>query len=111
MCKVLQIPRSTYYYETKESKSEDDVSRTIFEIFHKNRKSCGTRKIKVELHKRGFIVSRQRISRIMKEQGLVSCYTKSKFKAQKTQSNESKVANILNRQFNKEVAKRWWSVI
>jgi transposase InsO family protein len=90
----------------KNADPEDDVTSTILEIFHKNRKAYGTRKIKVELHKRGFIVSRRRIGHIMKEQGLISCYTKAKFKAQKTTSNESKQANELNRQFQQEEAKK-----
>jgi transposase InsO family protein len=106
MCRVLQIPRSTYYYETKERKSEDDVTGDILEIFHKNRKAYGTRKIKVELHKRGFIVSRRRIGRIMKEQGLVSSYTKAQFKPKNTHSNDSKQTNRLNRQFQQEKAKK-----
>jgi transposase InsO family protein len=106
MCKVLQIPRSTYYYEAKERKSEDDVTGDIIEIFHKNRKAYGTRKIKVELHKRGIIVSRRGIGRIMKDQGLVSCYAKARFKPQKTPINESKQTNKLNRQFHQEEAKK-----
>jgi transposase InsO family protein len=106
MCRVLEIPRCSYYYKAKEHKSEDDVTGAILEIFHKNRKAYGTRKIKVELHKRGFIVSRRRIGRIMKEQGLVSSYTKAQFKSQKNQSNESKQTNELNRQFQQEEAKK-----
>ncbi|MFC3746801.1 IS3 family transposase [Paenibacillus sp. GCM10012306] len=44
----------------------------IVEIFRKNRKIYGTRKIKVKLQEQGLIVSRRRIWRILKEQGLVS---------------------------------------
>ncbi|QGJ66393.1 IS3 family transposase [Bacillus velezensis] len=47
----------------------------IVDIFHKNRKANGTRKIKTKLQEQGFIVSRRRIGRIMREQGLVSTYT------------------------------------
>jgi repressor of nif and glnA expression len=72
MCSVLQISRSTYYYEAKERQAEDDVTGAIIEIFKQNRSAYGTRKIKVKLHKRGFTVSRRCIGRIMKEQGLVS---------------------------------------
>ena len=49
MCKVLQLPRSTYYYESKERNSEDDVTSDIINIFHASRQNYGTRKIKVEL--------------------------------------------------------------
>ncbi|GLY12671.1 hypothetical protein Bbad01_38870 [Bacillus badius] len=89
MCSVLQISRSTYYYEAKEHQREDDVTCAILEVFEQNRSAYGTRKIKVELHKRGFTVSRRRIGRIMKEQGLVSSYTVSQFKPQKAPCNES----------------------
>ncbi len=106
MCKVLQFPRSTYYYQAKERKSEEDVTGDILEIFYQNRKAYGTRKIKVKLHSRGLVVSRRRIGRIMAEQGLVSCYTKAQFKAQKTPSNESEQKNELNRQFHQEKVKQ-----
>ncbi|CAM3158153.1 Transposase [Paenibacillus sediminis] len=75
MCEVLQIARSTFYYEAKEKDKEDEVTTAIVEIFHTNRKAYGTRKIKIKLKEQGFILSRRRIGRIMKEQGLVSTYT------------------------------------
>ena len=33
MCKVLQIPRSTYYYEAKERATEDDMTSDVIDIF------------------------------------------------------------------------------
>lgn len=44
-------------------------------------------------------VSRRRIGRIMKQEGLVSNYTTAQFKPQKDTCNESKTENVLNRQF------------
>ncbi|MBD8499743.1 IS3 family transposase [Paenibacillus arenosi] len=106
MCAVLQIAKSTYYYEAKERKSEDDVTNDIVDIFEKNRKSYGTRNIKVKLHERGLTVSRRRIGRIMNEQGLVSTYTVAQYKPHKMSYNESKQANELGREFNQREAKR-----
>lgn len=80
MCRALQIPRSTYYYEARERAAEDNVTSEVIEIFHASRQNYGTRKIKVELKKRGLIVSRRRIGRIMQEQGLMSSYTVAQFK-------------------------------
>lgn len=102
MCKVLQLPRSTYYYEATECESEDNIISAIVEIFHANRQTYGTRRIKVELKKKGLIVSRRRIGRIMKEQGLVSKYTVAQFKPHKTASNDSRQINELNRQFDQK---------
>ncbi|MEK5230325.1 IS3 family transposase [Lysinibacillus sp. FSL K6-0232] len=102
MCKVLQIPRSTYYYEAKERVSEDPVTSDVIDIFHASRQNYGTRKIKVELKKRGHIVSRRRIGRIMQEQGLVSSYTIAQFKPHTKSCNESEQTNELNRAFAQE---------
>jgi putative transposase len=102
MCKVLQLKRSTYYYEAKERASEDDITSGVIEIFQASRQNYGTRKIKVELKKRGHIVSRRRIGRIMQEQGLVSRYTIAQFKPHVKSCNESDQKNELNREFDQE---------
>jgi transposase InsO family protein len=102
MCKVLQIQRSTYYYEAKERALEDDLTSTIIEIFQNSRQNYGTRKIKVELKKLGHQISRRRIGRIMNEQGLVSTYTIVQFKPQSKDVNESTQKNELNREFDQE---------
>jgi len=104
MCKVLQIPRSTYYYEAKERQAEDDITSDIIEIFHSSYQNYGTRKIKKELMKLGKIVSRRRIGRIMNEQGLVSTYTLAQFKPHSRDTNESEQKNELDRKFIQEEA-------
>ncbi|GIN92547.1 hypothetical protein J22TS1_35980 [Siminovitchia terrae] len=72
MCDVLQIPRSTYYYEAKirDDQKEEELTRLIKNIFKSSRNNYGQRKIKIELQKKDWQVSRRRIGRIMKEQGL-----------------------------------------
>ncbi|WP_442950170.1 IS3 family transposase [Paenibacillus sp. 1-18] len=107
MCYVLQIARSTFYYEAKEQATEDDVTEVVVDIFHKKRKAYGMRKIKVKLHERGFVVSRRRIGRIMKEHGLVSTYTVAQYKPYKTACNEAATANTLNREFTQMESKRF----
>ncbi len=107
MCDVLQIARSSFYYEAKERPNEDEVTKAVVEIFHKNRKAYGTRKIKVKLHERGLTVSRRRIGRIMKQQGLVSTYTLAQYKPHKTACNEATTANILDREFEQSEPKRF----
>ncbi|AGK52369.1 transposase (06) [Bacillus sp. 1NLA3E] len=102
MCKVLQLPRSTYYYEAKVRVKEDDITSEVIDIFHASRQNYGTHKIKVELKKRNLLVSRRRIGRIMQEQGLVSAYTVAQFKPHTMSCNESKQKNELNREFNQE---------
>lgn len=107
MCDVLQMSRSTFYYEAKEQPNEGELTQVIVDIFQKNRKAYGTRKIKVKLQEQGFTVSRRRIGRIMKEQGLISTYTVAQYKPHKTACNEAATANVLDREFKQTEAKRF----
>lgn len=86
----------------KERKNEDDIASDINGIFNGSRQNYGTRKIKYELKKRGKMVSRRRIGKIMNEQELVSAYTVAQFKPHKNKPNESEQANELNREFTQE---------
>ena len=89
-------------YEAAAKKDESELTADIQEIFRKSRNHYGTRKIKKELADCGKQVSRRRIGRIMKQEGLVSSYTTAQFKPQKDRCNESKVENVLNRQFQNQ---------
>ena len=100
MCKVLELNRSTYYYESKAQEEPDNITPKVVEIFKASRNNYGTRKIKVELKKQDLIVSRRKIGKIMKAQGLVSNYTVAQYKPHVDKCNDSKTANKLNRQFN-----------
>lgn len=103
MCSVLKLPRSTYYYELDRieiTPSKDPLTDDVIRIFKSNRKCYGTRRIRKALRAEGIIISRRRIGRIMKENGLVSAYTVSKYKPHKTSVNEAKIANKVNREFN-----------
>lgn len=102
LCKVLQIPKSTYYYEAKQKSDESPLVNEIVDIFKSSRNNYGTRKIKVELKKRGLQISRRRIGRIMKQEGLVSKYTVAQFKPHHDKCNESKVANLVDRKFSNQ---------
>ena len=90
----------------KEAHEREDVelSNEIQRIFKGSRCNYGTRKLKVELKKQNWIVSRRRIGRIMKQLGLVSNYTVAQYKPYKQSSNEAPTRNELQRQFNQEEA-------
>lgn len=102
MCKVLKLNRSTYYYESTAKKDESYLISRITEIFKSSRNNYGTRKIKSILAKEDLVISRRRIGRIMKQEGLVSNYTIAQFKPHVDKCNESKIANKVNREFNNQ---------
>ncbi len=60
MCKILNISRSTYYYESNkiENKTLDALEKLIIKIFKDSQNNYGTRKIKEEFDKLGYQVSR-----------------------------------------------------
>ena len=101
LCKVLKVTRSAYYYHSTVTEIQNDlVEKEVVRIFNENEKVYGTRKIKIELKKVELLVSRRRIGRIMKLNGLVSPYTIAQFKVHKESCNESETPNVLNREFN-----------
>lgn len=100
MCKALKISRSSYYaYEEKE-KPRDELSELVVSLFSDNQQVYGTRKLKIELSKKGHNVSRRRIARIMRENGLASAYTAKKYRPKKDDVNEEQRPNIVDRQFD-----------
>lgn len=108
MCDVLNVKRSTYYYQLNRCKNDvkkaDDValSNEIERIFKMSRNNYGTRKIQKELVKltEPKQVSRRRIGRLMRERGLVSNYTMAQFKPHSSSCNEAAIKNVLKRNFN-----------
>ena len=86
--------------ESTSSSEEIIITNHIKNIFKSSRNNYGTRKIKVELKRLGYKISRRRISRIMKANGLVSNYTVAHYKVHKTTCNESDTPNRVNREFN-----------
>ncbi|SHK40260.1 Transposase InsO and inactivated derivatives [Anaerobranca californiensis DSM 14826] len=102
MCKILKISRSLVYYTPKEKRVDSKLENEIITIFKKSRNNYGTRKIKKELEKMGYQVSRRKIGCIMKKYGLVSNYTVKLYKVYKSEHNEEKCENIVNREFDRE---------
>ncbi len=107
MCDVLQIPKSTFYYEAQIPRCEEQETKAIVDIFRKNRNAYGTRKLKVKLFEQGLVLSRRRIARLMNEQGLVSTYTIAQHKPRQMPCNESSTANVLNREFEQAEPQRF----
>ena len=59
----------------------------------------GSRKIKASLERSGVTVSRRRVCRIMRENGLVSAYARKRFKVHPGAVNEADVPNVVARGF------------
>lgn len=91
MCRLLNVSRNGYYHRLKygERKEDSDLVRYIKEIFENTFKTYGTRRIKKELLTAyGWIVSRRRIARAMRAEGL-KAKSKQRFRIQTTDSKHN----------------------
>ncbi len=100
MCRLLGIPRSSYYYKAADLVAESELEASVEKIFLENQKRYGARKIKQKLEQEGVTVSRRRIRRVMKRLNLVSLYQEAAFKPYSKGKNEAPIPNHLDRQFD-----------
>jgi len=102
MCKVLKISRSMYYYHINlvEKEQKEEYEKDVISAFKESNNVYGAKKIRNELKKQEIRISKRRIRRIMEKNGLVSTYTIAQFKVHKTEVNQDKIDNELNREFN-----------
>jgi len=104
MCKVFQVNISSYYHWIKAGciiKKEDKQLNNLIEaIFVQGRKNYGTRRIQDKLKELyGLLVSRKRISNIMKSLGL-RVNMKRRYKNTTDSNHNLPIApNLLNRDF------------
>jgi len=110
---MLDVSKTAYYEwrgrpKTSREKANELVTELIKEIFAQQRNGCGTRTIKKALLRQGYQVSRRRIGRLMRVEGLF-CKTKKKFKATTNSKHDNPVAqNRLNREFTVDKPNQKW---
>ncbi|WP_404979939.1 IS3 family transposase [Bifidobacterium pseudocatenulatum] len=101
-CRILGVPRSTYYWmiEHPEAERVDPIAGDVHAIWRDSHERYGARKIKAALERRGVTASRRRIASIMKRRGMTSAYARRTFKPHRTRADEARLANILDREFD-----------
>ncbi len=118
MCKLLKVSKSGYYHwlDRRPSKRQLEYQKLKEEvqmIYHSSNKRYGSPKITIELVEQGWKVSRPRIARIMRREGIKSIICK-KFRGTTTDSRHylPVADNILNRDFHAdEEGQKWVSDI
>jgi transposase InsO family protein len=104
MCKVLKVSKSGYYKwlqsgPSKRALENKELVRRIQKIYHKSRRVYGSPRITTELHALSIKVSRPRVARLMKKQGI-----RSRLRRRYVVTTDSKhgfrvVENLLDRNF------------
>jgi putative transposase len=114
MCKVFRVNRSGYYHWRNRKPAErtlenERLKEQIAQVYQASKKRYGSPKITIELRLKGIKVSRPRVARIMKKEGIKSIVYK-KFRVNTTDSNHPFpiAENHLNRQFTASEAGEAW---
>ena len=75
MCQLAQVSRASFYRSLQEQepdREEMELRAAIHGIFLEHRRRYGYRRIAKELHRRGMIVNRKRVERLMQTDNLLA---------------------------------------
>jgi len=114
MCKILKVSRSSFYDWQKRKpsarqKENQQLTKEIKEVYKASRNRYGSPKITKELTDKGWKISRPRVARIMRLEGLKSIINK-KYRCTTTDSNHSfpVAGNHLARNFSASKSGQKW---
>lgn len=102
-CEILGVPRTTCCAmrgRAEPAETPDPAADEVAAAFGESRGRYGAGKIKASLARRGIVLGRRRIGRIMKGRGLVGAYADAKFKPSRSSADEADVPDIVNREFD-----------
>lgn len=113
MCRVLDVSKSGYYAWRRREPSKRDVDNArlktkIVEVHEQSRRSYGSPRVHAELVAQGFEVGRNRVARLMRENGIVG-RRRPRFRRTTDSNHKLPVAdNVLGRQFEVDEPDRAW---
>ena len=101
-CGILGVAKSTYYWmlDRPEAERADPYEKDVERVWRDSGKVYGAGKIKHALGYEGVTLSRRRINRIMKRNGMASSYSKAAYRPRPARPNDAPAPNILAREFN-----------
>ena len=111
LCRVISLPRSTYYawltHQPSTRDWEDNVLLSEIEDIHvRSRHTYGAPRILGQLRSRGHRVGRDRVARIMVEHGLVGVHGRKKWRRGK--ANTAYAPDLLERDFSAQRPDERW---
>jgi putative transposase len=76
-CALLGLARSSRYYKRQDTVSEEDLMlMRLLDELHLKYPFLGSRRLRDELNKRGHLINRKRVTRLMRLMGLEALYPK-----------------------------------
>lgn len=94
VCRILQIPRSSYYAMrrngVRRAVAKEELRRAVYDAFVEHHGSFGRRTLKRILERKNIRISEYKISKILKELGFCSKYGRKRCKNVYTSKNTEK---------------------
>lgn len=110
----MEVSHSAYYEwnqkpEAEEMQTPSPLEKCMTKLFEDHKQRLGSRRMRTELHKKGFVAGRFKVRRLMAKQGLIARYPR-RFRVT-TDSNHSEpiAPNILERQFEVHKPNKVWT--
>ena len=79
LCHTFEIPQSTFYHHrknkgggTERQQRDCDICNAIRDAFAESRGRLGSRRIQMLLHRKGIEVGKRKVSKLMKQMGLLT---------------------------------------
>jgi transposase InsO family protein len=106
----MGVPVASYYYRPVDRPETAQYTEALTEIHDKNLRTYGRRRMKVALDSQGIQLGVFKISRLMKEAGIIAKVPKKPhyYPAGKQPPNIPNIPNQLNRQFNPAQINTHW---
>ena len=113
LCRVMQVAMSGYYAwvhrpESARAKA-DHLLRAKVRVSHAtSRRTYGSPRVHADLQAEGFTVSRNKVARLMREEGLQGCVKKAFRKTTDSNHDLAIAPNTLDRQFEVAAPNTAW---
>ncbi|MBQ1786416.1 MAG: IS3 family transposase [Turicibacter sp.] len=113
LCKMLSVPRSTYYHSKHQTESKwkyenKQLLERIKEVYFESKRRYGAIKIHRQLLKKGLSVSLKRVQRLMKSAGLASIIQKKYTPYKQSKELVLERDNILEQDFSTTSINQKW---
>lgn len=105
------MPRSTYYYYTKQAKRPDkykDIKKDITAIYHENYGRYGYRRITIELRHRDYCINHKTVQRLMADLKLKCMVRVKKYRSYKGETGTI-APNLIERNFKASEPNQKWT--
>jgi transposase InsO family protein len=106
LCRVLAVRRQGFYEwlntapaRAERERAEDDLAAEITAIHVEHRRSYGSPRVAVELRRRGRVVNRKKVERIMRQRGIVGWTRRRRRSLTKAVAGAPPVPDLIRRDF------------